>query len=216
VKGAQGASVGLFDYPVLMAADILLYDTDTVPVGEDQKQHVELARDLAERFNRDFGETFTLPEPAIRAVGARIMGLDDPSKKMSKSAASAKNYISLMDDEAMIRKKIKSAVTDPGKEIEYDEEKKPAISNLMQLFALVTRRDVGDIAIEYKTHGYATFKEDLAEALVLFLLPLQAKIKTYLEHEEELKKVLDAGAEKAAIIAEKKMRQVRKAIGVAL
>ncbi len=213
---AAGASIGLFDYPVLMAADILLYDTNIVPVGEDQKQHVELARDLALRFNRDFGETFVVPEPRIRSVGARLMGLDDPTKKMSKSAASAKNFISLLDDEATIRKKIKSAVTDPGKEIAYDETNKPAISNLLQIFSLVTHRDVKDLEMEYKTHGYATFKDALAEAIVLFLLPLQAAIKTYLAQEDELKKILNAGAERAQTMAERKMKQVRERIGVSL
>ncbi len=212
---AKGASVGLFDYPVLMAADILLYDTNVVPVGEDQKQHVELARDLAERFNKTFGETFTLPEPQIRKLGARIMGLDDPSKKMSKSATSPKNYISLMDDQAAIRKKIAGAVTDTEKTIEYNESR-PGLANLLTIYSLLTKQDFKQIKIDYAGKGYKEFKENLAEALILFLMPLQVKIKTYLEHEDELKKILDRGAAKAAEIAERKMKLVREKIGVAL
>lgn len=210
-----GASVGLFDYPVLMAADILLYDTNVVPVGEDQKQHVELARDLAERFNKTFGETFTLPEPHIRKFGARIMGLDEPNKKMSKSATSPKNYISLMDDEKTVQKKVMSAVTDTGKTIAYDE-KRPGLSNLMTIYSLLTKIPFDQIKIDYAQQGYGDFKKDLAEALVLFLMPLQAKIKTYLQHEDELKKILDAGAAKANEIAERKMKLVREKIGVTL
>jgi tryptophanyl-tRNA synthetase len=208
-------SVGLFDYPVLMAADILLYDTDIVPVGEDQKQHVELARDLAIRFNRDFGETFVVPEPRIKKVGGRIMGLDDPTKKMSKSAASPKNYLSLLDDEETIRKKIMSAVTDNKGVVAYDE-KRLGISNLMTIFSIITKRTLEQIERDYVGKGYGDFKKDLAEALVLFLLPLQAKIKTYLKHEDDLIKILAAGSARARQEAEKKMELVRKRIGVKL
>ena len=212
---AEKVSVGLFTYPVLMAADILLYDTEIVPVGADQKQHVELARDLAIRFNRDYGDTFVVPEPAIRAEGARIMGLDDPSKKMSKSASSAKNYISLLDDEATVAKKIKSAVTDSAEGIKYGADR-PAVSNLLTIMALVRKTTVKQLEVEYALHGYKTFKEDLAEVLNVWLKPLQAKIETYLKHEDELKKILAAGAEKAAERAEKRMKVVRERIGVKL
>jgi tryptophanyl-tRNA synthetase len=210
-----GVSVGLFDYPVLMAADILLYDTDIVPIGEDQKQHVELARDLAERFNKTFGETFVVPTPVIRTFGARIMGLDDPEKKMSKSAPSAKNYISLLDDEPTIRKKIMSAVTDTGTTVAYDETR-PGLANLITLYSLLTKTDFKQIKIDYTGHGYGDFKKDVAEALALFLKPLQATIKTYLEHEDELRRILDAGAANATEIAERKMKLVREKIGVTL
>ncbi len=209
------ASVGLFDYPILMAADILLYDTDIVPVGEDQKQHVELARDLAERFNRDFGNTFTIPQPQIRKTGARIMGLDDPTKKMSKSASSSKNYISLLDDEKTIRKKIMAAVTDTGKTIKFSSER-PGLMNLMVLYALLAEVTVMQVEKDYIEKGYGDFKKDLAELLVLFLLPLQAKIHAYLKDETELKRVLDAGAQKANELAERKMKLVRERIGVLL
>jgi tryptophanyl-tRNA synthetase len=208
-------TVGLFDYPVLMAADILLYDTEIVPVGEDQKQHVELARDLAIRFNRDFGQTFVIPEPRIRKVGARIMGLDNPTKKMSKSAASPKNYISLLDDEKTISKKIMSAITDTEGIVAFDE-RRPGISNLVTIFSVITKKDVKQIELDYLGKGYGDFKKDLAEVLILFLMPLQAKIKTYLEHEDELVKILDFGSKKAREEAERKMKVVRERIGAKL
>ena len=211
----ETTSVGLFDYPVLMAADILLFDTEVVPVCEDQKQHVELARDLAIRFNRDFGETFMVPEPRIKKVGGRIIGLDDPMKKMSKSAAGSKNYISLLDDEKTVSKKIMSAVTDTEGIVKLDENR-PGISNLITIFSAVTKKDIKQIELDYMGKGYGDFKKDLAEALTLFLMPLQAKIKTYLEHEDELIKILAAGSTRAREEAERKMELVRKRIGVAL
>jgi len=212
----QKVSVGLFDYPVLMAADILLYDTNIVPVGEDQKQHVELARDLAERFNRDFGETFTIPEPKIGKEGARIMGLDDPTKKMSKSAPSAKNYISLMDKDDDLRKKIMSAQTDSEPGITFDKKKRPGVSNLMTIMSLVTKTPIKQIEIDYTGKGFADFKADLAEATILYLKPLQAEIKTYLENEDELIKILKEGSERASEFAERKMEKVRERLGVTL
>lgn len=211
----ETTSVGLFDYPVLQAADILLYDTDVVPVGEDQKQHVELARDLALRFNRDFGETFIVPEPRIKKVGGRIMGLDDPTKKMSKSAASPKNYISLLDDEKTISKKIMGAATDSEGKVAFDESR-PGISNLVSIFSIITKKDVKQIEPDYIGKGYGDFKKDLAEALTLFLIPLQAKIKTYLENKDELIKILNLGSDQAREEAEKKMEIVRKKIGIKL
>ncbi|MFH1089863.1 MAG: tryptophan--tRNA ligase [Candidatus Uhrbacteria bacterium] len=211
----ENVLVGLFDYPVLMAADILLYDTEVVPVGEDQKQHVELARDLAIRFNRDFGETFIVPEPRIKKIGGRIMGLDDPMKKMSKSAGSAKNYISLLDDEETLRKKIMSASTDSEGKVAFDESR-PGITNLVTIFSIVTKKSFEQIELDYVGKGYGDFKKDLAEALTLFLMPLQAKIKTYLEHEDELIKILNTGSTRAREEAERKMEIVRKRIGVSL
>jgi tryptophanyl-tRNA synthetase len=210
---AEAPTVGLFDYPVLMAADILLYDTDLVPVGEDQKQHVELARDLAMRFNKTFGETFVVPEPKIRAEGARIMGLDDATKKMSKSAPSPKNYISLLDEPDVIRKKIMSAVTDSGTEIRTDRNR-PAITNLLTIMSIILDKPVEKLELSYAGKGYGDFKKDLAEALVLYLKPIQAAIKTYLANEDELRKILDAGAEKAREAAERKMKKVRQRIGL--
>ncbi len=209
----EGTSVGLFTYPILMAADILLYDTAVVPVGEDQKQHVELARDLAERFNKRFGKTFTIPEPRIQKMGARIMGLDDPSKKMSKSAESPKNFISLMDEPGVIRKKIMSAVTDSGSTIAFDA-KRPAISNLITIMSLVSKRSVQAIENDYEGKGYGDFKKDLAELLVLYLQPLQAEINGYLANQDALVKILQKGAKEAEVIAQAKMQIVRKQIGV--
>ena len=212
---SEGVSVGLFDYPVLMAADILLYDTEVVPVGEDQKQHVELARDLAERFNKQFGETFVIHEPKIREEGARIMGLDDATKKMSKSATSAKSYISLMDESDVIRKKIMSAVTDSGTEIRTDRNR-PAITNLLTIFSIVTRRSVESIEHSYVGKGYGDFKKDLAEAVVSYLDPIRAKIQTYLADETELKHILNDGAERAKKQAQFKMHRIRQKLGITL
>lgn len=212
VKG-ETVSVGLFDYPVLMAADILLYDTEIVPVGEDQKQHVELARDLAERFNKRFGETFVIPKPMIRKQGARIMGLDDPEKKMSKSAPSEKNYISLMDDEATVLRKIKSAVTDSEGTIRFDESRK-AVANLMTIYSLVTEKSMEEIETEFAGKGYGDFKIALAGHITAFLKPMQDKINSLLKNEDELRNIIKQGADKARAIAQKKMIEVRKKIGV--
>lgn len=211
----ENVSVGLFDYPVLMAADILLYDTQQVPVGADQKQHVELTRDLAIRFNKTFGDTFTIPEPLIRKEGARLMGLDNPGKKMSKSAESPKNYISLMDDAATVEKKIRTAITDSGTEVRGGADR-PAISNLLTIFSLVTGDDVEDIETAYVGRNYGALKTDLALALNAWLAPLQEKVKAHMADEAGLIKILEAGAEKARAKAEKKMKAVRAKIGVAL
>lgn len=211
----ESVSVGLFTYPVLMAADILLHNTELVPVGEDQKQHVELARDLAIRFNRDFGETFTVPEPMIRADGARVMGLDDATKKMSKSAPSPKNYISLTDEPDVIRKKIMSAVTDSGTEIRTDRAR-PAITNLLTLLSIVTARPLETLELSYLGKGYGEFKKDVAEALVAYLAPIQAKLSLLMADETELKRILDDGAARAAEAAETKLRHVRRVVGVTL
>ncbi|MBI4256847.1 tryptophan--tRNA ligase [Candidatus Uhrbacteria bacterium] len=211
----EAVSVGLFDYPVLMAADILLYDTNVVPVGEDQKQHVELARDLAERFNSHFGETFVVPQPQIRKEGARIMGLDDPEKKMSKSASSEKNFISLMDDEASVLKKIKSAVTDSGSTITFDKTR-AGLANLLTIYSLVTGKPIDQIVTEYAGKGYGDFKIDLAGIVSTYLAPIQEKINDYLKDETKLLAILDQGAARAKTIAAKKMELVRQKIGVKL
>ncbi len=211
----ESVSVGLFTYPVLMAADILLYGTNVVPVGHDQKQHVELARDLAIRFNRDYGETFVVPEPRIRKEGARIMGLDDPTKKMSKSSPTPKSYISLLDDAETIQKKIKSAVTDSGSEVKAGADR-PALTNLLTIFSLVTKRSIEDIEADYEGKGYGAFKADLADAVVAYLQPLQTRIQAGLENEALLIEILDRGAENARARAEETMKKVRANIGVTL
>lgn len=206
----DNVGVGLFDYPVLMAADILLYDTEIVPVGEDQKQHVELARDLAKRFNHRFGETFKVPEVHIKKEGMRIMGLDNPGKKMSKSAESVYNRIELLDDAETIRRKIKKAVTDSGSEIEYSDEK-PALKNLINIYSSFSGKSAKDIVSIYKGKGYGDFKADLAEVVISFLEPFQQKFNTL--SDEEVLGILRDGAEKVGGIAWKKLDEVKKKVG---
>lgn len=207
----QHINAGLFNYPVLMAADILLYDTDLVPVGEDQLQHVELARTLAKRFNSTFGETFVVPEPFVVKEGMRIMGLDDPKKKMSKSASSEYNYISLTDKPDKIREKIKKAVTDSGKNIEYSGSR-PAIKNLINIYSLLDNVKPKEVEEIYKNKGYAEFKKDLAETVIGFLEPFQEK---YNELEDrEVLRILEEGNEKVRLLAKKKMEEVKKKIGL--
>jgi tryptophanyl-tRNA synthetase len=207
----QRASVGLFDYPVLMAADILLYDTSVVPVGEDQVQHVELARTLARRFNKKFGETFFVPQPKLTEEGKRIMGLDNPEKKMSKSATSEYNYIALMDDVGLVRKKIRKAVTDNGSEIIYNEDK-PALRNLINIYSLIANKSVEDIEKEYKGKGYGDFKNDLSDVIINFLVPFQEKVNSI--SDDEVKEILREGAIKAKEKAKYKMKEVKEKIGL--
>lgn len=214
-KSARGdatrASVGLFDYPVLMAADILLYDTAVVPVGEDQVQHVELARTLARRFNTQFGETFVVPEAVLQKEGARIMGLDDPTKKMSKSADSAYNYIALTDGADTIRKKIKKAVTDSGSEIVYTTEK-PALANLINIYHLLSGISIAQIEQNYIGKGYGDFKNDLAEVIVDFIIPFQDKIAQI--SDDDVRAVLATGKARAEEIAQNKLQEVKTCMGL--
>lgn len=212
-EGREGAAVGLYDYPVLMAADILLYDTQIVPVGEDQKQHVELARDLAKRFNQKFGETFIVPEVHIKKEGMRIMGLDDPTKKMSKSAASEYNYIALMDDAETIRKKIKKAVTDSGSEIVYQDDK-PALKNLLNIYASFSGKSVKEIEALFAGKGYGQFKTELAEVIIAALEPFQKRFAEL--SDEKVLEILKEGAQKAGQLAETKMRLVKEKMGFVL
>jgi tryptophanyl-tRNA synthetase len=213
-KSAKGdretTGVGLFDYPVLMAADILLYDTAVVPVGEDQLQHIELARTLARRFNERFGETFRVPEGKITREGARIMALDDPTKKMSKSASSEYNFIALTDNADTIRRKIKKAVTDSGSEIVYSDEK-PALKNLLNIYALFSGKTPQEVAASYAGKGYGDFKTDLAEVIIGFLMPFQERLARITD--EETLVVLRGGAEKVRPLAFEKMRLVRDRVG---
>ncbi|OJF16552.1 MAG: tryptophan--tRNA ligase [Bacillaceae bacterium G1] len=211
--GKAAVSVGLFTYPALMAADILLYQATHVPVGEDQKQHVELTRDLAERFNRRFGETFTVPEPLIPDFGGRIMSLDDPTKKMSKSNPNPNSKILLQDEPDVIRKKIRRAVTDSEAVVRYDKEKKPAISNLLTIYALLSGEPMAAIEQRYAGQGYGTFKNDLAELLIEKLAPLQERYREWL-NSPELDTVLQIGAEKASRIAARTMDLVKERMGI--
>ena len=209
----QGIGVGLFMYPVLMAADILLYDVDFVPVGDDQKQHLELTRDLAERFNNRFGETFKIPEPLIAKTGARIMSLQEPTKKMSKSDDNPRNFILMTDEPNVIRKKIKSAVTDSDGIIAFDRENKPGLSNLLEIYSVITGESIDSIVARYEGCGYGQFKSDLAEVVVAELEPIQNRMKELL-NSPIIDEVLDRGAEQANKLAFKKVKKVEHKMGL--
>ncbi|HMS10208.1 MAG TPA: tryptophan--tRNA ligase [Pyrinomonadaceae bacterium] len=208
---AERAGVGLFTYPILMAADILLYQTDLVPVGQDQKQHLELTRDLAERFNRDYGETFKVPEPYIPQAGASIKSLQEPERKMSKSDENAAGSIFLLDDADTVTKKIKRAVTDSGTAIEFDETR-PAINNLLTIYRLLTGKPEEECVAHFAGKGYGAFKTELAEATVEFLRPFQERVKQY--DDETLLAILKPGAEKARAIASETLADVYLKLGI--
>jgi tryptophanyl-tRNA synthetase len=208
---SERVGAGLFTYPVLMASDILLYQTDLVPVGQDQKQHVELTRDLAERFNRDYGETFRIPGDFIPPVGAKIQSLQEPAKKMSKSDENLNGSIFLLDDADAITKKIKRAVTDSGTEIRFDAER-PAINNLLTIYHLVTGKTAAECEANFEGKGYGHFKTELAEAVVEFLRPFQAKVKDYTD--AELEKILKDGAAKARSVARPTLLDVYEKMGI--
>ncbi|MBQ1786888.1 MAG: tryptophan--tRNA ligase [Turicibacter sp.] len=209
----QGIGVGLFMYPVLMAADILLYDVDFVPVGDDQKQHLELTRDLAERFNNRFGDTFKIPEPLIAKTGARIMSLQEPTKKMSKSDDNPRNFILMTDEPNVIRKKIKSAMTDSDGVIAFDREKKPGLSNLLEIYSVITGESIDSIVSRYEGCGYGQFKSDLAEIVVSELEPIQTRMKELL-NSPIIDEVLDRGALAANKLAFKKVKKVEHKMGL--
>jgi tryptophanyl-tRNA synthetase len=210
-KQRENVGVGMFDYPVLMAADILLYQTDLVPVGEDQKQHLELTRDLAVRFNRDYGETFRLPEPFIPKVGARIMSLADPSNKMSKSDDDVNGCVRLLDDVESIQRKFKRAVTDSGTEIKFDETR-PAITNLLTIYQLLTGSSREQVESHFAGAGYAKLKQELADATIEFLEPVQKRAKAI--DEAELTAILEQGADKARGIATVTLQTVKERFGI--
>jgi tryptophanyl-tRNA synthetase len=200
-QGEGQASVGLFTYPILQAADILLYQADAVPVGEDQRQHLELSRDLAQRFNSRFGDTFTVPSPHIVAGTAKITDLQDPTSKMSKSASSPAGIIDLLEDPKRSAKKIRSAVTDSEAVVRFDQETKPGVSNLLSIYGALTGRGIADLEETYAGRGYGDLKKELAEVVVEFVTPFQQRTAAYLDDPAELDKVLAAGAEKARAIA---------------
>jgi tryptophanyl-tRNA synthetase len=211
--GSSAASVGLFTYPILQAADILLYQANAVPVGEDQRQHLELTRDLAQRFNTRFGRTFTVPEPHIVKETAKIYDLQDPTAKMSKSAESQAGVLDLLEDPKSLRKKVRSAVTDSGREVYFDPEEKPGVSNLLSIYSALTGRSVADIASQYGDNGYGGLKVDLAEIVVDWATPIQERTRSYLEDPASLDKVLAHGAMRAREVAESTMVHVRENIG---
>lgn len=211
--GQDSTSVGLFTYPILQAADILLYQADQVPVGEDQRQHLELTRDLAQRFNTRYGPTFTVPAAYIVKDTAKITDLQEPTAKMSKSASSPNGIIELLEDPARSAKKIKSAVTDTGREILYDEVAKPGISNLLTIYAALTGRTIDELLEQYDGRGYGDLKKDLAEVVVEFVKPIQERTRAYLEDPGYLDKVLAVGAEKARAVSAVTLAQAYQNIG---
>jgi tryptophanyl-tRNA synthetase len=210
-KQRENMGVGIFDYPVLMAADILLYQTDLVPVGEDQRQHLELTRDLAGRFNRLYGETFRVPDAFIPKVGARIMSLSDPAKKMAKSDENPNSSIALLDDADTVRRKLKRAVTDSGTEIRFDETR-PAVTNLLTIYRILTKQSPEEIENHFEGRGYAQLKGELAELVVEFLQPFQERVRGI--SDEELDRILEMGRERASRVASPTMEEVRTRLGL--
>ena len=212
-KHADNINAGLFTYPVLMAADILLYQTDLVPVGEDQRQHLEITRDIALRFNRLYGDVFKIPEGYIGKVGARVMALQQPDKKMSKSDENKNNTIALLDDPAVIRNKFKKAMTDSENEVRYDPEHKPGVSNLLSIYCAVTDQTMAEAEREFANVGYGNFKAAVGDAVVEKLLPIQKKVAELDKNKDYLEAVLKTNAELANAIAQKTLRKVHKKLG---
>lgn len=213
-KHADNINAGLFTYPSLMAGDILLYQADLVPTGEDQKQHVELTRDLAERFNKLYGETFKIPEPFIEKVGARIMGLQNPAAKMSKSSTIPNDTILLIDSPEVIMKKVKKAVTDSEGIVKFDEVNKPGVSNLMELYGIITKKTMDEIEKEFEGKGYGDFKTTVAEAIINELKPFQEKYNELISNPKKLEEIYTKGAEKARQTASKTLKDVYEKIGI--
>ncbi|MTD41581.1 tryptophan--tRNA ligase [Erwinia sp. CPCC 100877] len=216
-NGRTGVSAGLLTYPPLMVGDIILYNANLVPVGDDQKQHLELTRDFVERFNKRYAqknqEILVMPEVKIPEQGGRVMSLQDPTSKMSKSDTNPKGFISMLDEPAVVRKKIKSAVTDSTGIIEYDPENKPGISNLLSIFSAVTGRSIDELVAAYEGKGYGDFKTDLAEAVVALLVPIQERYNELLAS-DELDAILDNGAEQARLVANKTLQRMKNAVGL--
>lgn len=212
-QGADRTTVGLFTYPVLMAADILLYAADQVPVGEDQRQHLELTRDLAGRFNTRFGPLLTVPEPYILRSGAKILDLADPTAKMSKSSASQAGVIDLLDDPAVVAKRIRSAVTDTGREVRYDPVAKPGVSNLLTVLGALSGRSLADLEHDYAGRGYGDLKADVAEVVAAALNPFRERALSYLQNPAALDDVLAAGADKARAVAADTLARVYDRVG---
>ncbi|MFY9457561.1 MAG: tryptophan--tRNA ligase [Candidatus Spechtbacterales bacterium] len=213
VSKNAGVNAGLLAYPTLMAADILLYNPDYVPVGEDQKQHLEFTRNIAEKFNKTYGEVFKLPKAMIQKETARVMSLHDPSKKMSKSLG-PQHYIGLFENEKSIRDKIKRAVTDSGKEIKYDPQNKPAISNMLAIYSGITGKSIKDLELEFTGVSYVEFKSKLADALMEHLRPMQARYSQLSQNSSDALAAFEAGAEKARRESEKTMKIAREKVGL--
>lgn len=211
--GKEAVSASLLTYPPLMAADILLYNADLVPVGEDQKQHMELTRDLAERFNKKYQDVLTIPDVRIPKVGARIMSLQEPTKKMSKSDPNTKAFITPLDDPKQMAKKIKSSVTDSDGIVKFDRENKPGISNLLSIYSILGGKSIAELEAMYDGKGYGSFKGDLAEVVVNFFKPIQEKYYNLMES-TELDDILDRGAEKANQVASVTLKKMENAMGL--
>src|SRR5246127_4217013 len=212
-QGTDATTVGLFTYPLLQAADVLLYDADLVPVGEDQRQHLELARDVAQRFNARFPDTFVVPDVLIQKATAKIYDLADPSSKMSKSAATEAGLINLLDDPKTSAKKIRSAVTDSEREVRFDTDAKPGVSNLLSIQSAVTGVDIGKLVEGYAGSGYGDLKKDTAEAVVEFVAPIKARVDELMADTTELESVLATGAERAQNVASKTVQRVYDRLG---
>ncbi len=212
-KDDAAVNSSLFFYPILMAADILMYDSEFVPVGDDQRQHIELTRDIAERFNSRYGETFVVPKADIKEVGARIMSLQDPTKKMSKSDENANAYIALSDEPDVIKRKLKRAVTDSEARVAASPEK-PAVTNLMQIYAIFADKTLEEVEQHFDGKGYGPFKAELTELVVESLAPIQQKLNEYKANPDEVTRMLEIGREKAAVMAEAKMAEVNRKTGV--
>ncbi|MEV7014471.1 tryptophan--tRNA ligase [Streptomyces sp. DH-12] len=212
-QGADRASVGLFTYPILQVADILLYQAHEVPVGEDQRQHIELTRDLATRFNGRFGDTFTLPKPYILKETAKIYDLQDPAVKMSKSASTPKGLINLLDEPRTTAKKVKSAVTDTDTVIRYDVVEKPGVSNLLTIYSVLTGTGIPELEEKYAGKGYGALKTDLAEVMVDFVTPFRERTQQYLDDPETLDSILAKGAEKARAVAAETLARAYERVG---
>lgn len=213
-QGADSSSVGLFTYPILMAADILAYQANVVPVGEDQRQHLELTRDLAARFNSRFGETFTIPEPYILKETAKIFDLQNPTAKMSKSAETEAGLLKIMDDPAVTAKKIMRAVTDDDGEIRFDRDAKPGVANLLTIFSVLSGKSVEVLVDEYAGEGYGTLKKDLAEQVTASFTPIRERTLELMADPAELDRILAAGADKASVVADATLTKVYDAIGL--
>ncbi|GGI38839.1 tryptophan--tRNA ligase [Mammaliicoccus stepanovicii] len=213
-KQTEGIPAGLLTYPPLMASDIILYNTNIVPVGDDQKQHLELTRNLVDRFNSRYNDILIKPEIRMPKFGARIMSLQDPTKKMSKSDDVTKNFISLLDEPNVAAKKIKSAVTDSDGIVKYDKENKPGISNLLVIYSSLTNKSIEEIVSQYEGKGYGDFKGDLAEIVKQFLIDFQEKFNYYYENKEILDEILDNGRDKASKVANKTLKKMENAIGL--
>lgn len=214
LKHGDNINAGLFTYPVLMAADILLYQADLVPIGQDQKQHLEITRDIAERFNNVYGDTFTIPEAYIPKIGAKIMSLQEPDKKMSKSDENENAYVFILDSEDAILRKFKRAVTDSEREIRYDEVNKPGVSNLISIYSAVTGKNFGEIENEFEGRSYGDLKEIVGQSVAELLKPVQQKYNEYTSNKDYLNSILKENSEKAAYMARKTLSKVYRKVGL--